>query len=224
MFRAGFIIIFLFYFVTPLIAQKRPFNERISIPSENFIVDESIKKWSLGINTHIAYELLQPRSDYTTLDLMLRKQVGRYSAIRFGVNYSSTLLSRESEFYPRFNNHIIGLSAGYEWQVLLSHRWKWYYGADLGTGRGIYIVDDPRSPELTRSTRDTYSVSLLPFIGIRYNLSPSFFIGTELKLEAEYLFYRHQLNWRTFPGDDTYRREFSVNFRPFTGIFIHYIF
>ncbi len=222
------VIVFTLSLLSNVMAQNEAKNRTRSIPFEDFIVDDSVNRYSLGINTQFGLETLFRPFNTANVDLLLRKQVGKYNAVRYGFNYTSRYYSQSTDEESSFksNYYTVGVAAGYEWQTLLSYRWKWYYGADLG----IATTVEKRTTDINNETyinrSNGYSTNLLPFIGFRYNITPYFFLSTEFKLDVEYNFLKEQREStnQSGPFNDTITNGLSVNLRPYSGIFIHYIF
>lgn len=205
-------------------------------PFEDFIVDDSVNRYSLGINVQPGLRYLFKRNTAANIEMILRKQVGKYNAIRYGLTYYSAISTdTEGIHQTTAYSHTIGLSAGYEWQKLLSHRWKGYYGVDLGGSTRLFNQrqENTQNEAITQEhTSNTYNINVLPFLGFRYNITPYLFLSTEIKILAQYrineLKYgetyvaEHTENFGYSP--DWRFNQFAVNFRPFTGIYLHYIF
>ncbi len=227
-------IIFTLSLLSNIMAQDNADSPGRGIAFEDFIIDDSVNRYSLGMNVQFGLDNFLNTGTRANLDLILRKQVGRYNAIRYGLQYTSsfsneTVGSRSTDE----NSYTIGLSAGYEWQKLISHRWKGYYGVDLGGNfeRTLTRIESGLD-EFTRETLTksrNHKLSLLPFIGVRFNITPYLFLSTELKLESQYAFSRDTRSLENYEhlnnaGYDDKSRRVSLDFLPYSGIYVHYIF
>ncbi len=224
-----------------VLAQDNESHARRGISYEDYIIDDTANRYSVGINLQSGLEtLISPNT--SSIDLILRKQVGKYNALRYGLsvvaNAYNTIYEDSS---AAVNTYAVGLSLGYEWQTLISHRWKLYYGADIGIGRELdsrkensrvyrYLSDDDLFTDINYSITRAH-LNLLPFVGFRYNITPRMFLSTELMLVGQYS--RTKVTYDQIQRSSTSlfgasiqatEHQFFANFQPYSGIFFHYIF
>lgn len=133
------------------------------------------------------------------------------------------------------------MALGYEWQNILSRRWKWYYGAEVegkfiwDNSVDIYDYFDDRSSQLVNhrgvTKRRADRIALLPLVGLRFQISPYLFVGAEVKVEVLYEKFNHRrVTYWALP-DDSVITTFSeltiensnISFQPYTGIFLNLI-
>lgn len=218
-----------------------------SFTYEHFIVNDTLYKYQLGINTRFALEGLFNDSIRTPVELLIRKQVSPYGAIRLRLMGMTQNYKKDVPLAPRLKEtHItsIGLALGYEWQNLIARRWKWYYGAEVqgklrwdnALEESEYYnanVDEVYDHRRVYKKR-TNQVALLPFAGIRFHITPYLFVSTEMKIEAFFEQYKSRTD-DSFTRKDGTQPNFGggfsefvienndISFRPYTGIFLNYI-
>ncbi len=233
--KVGLIIICTLFLFSNLLAQDNVIGDRDNTQIETST--NSKNKYSLGLNTHFGFQMLVDADTKTNADFILRNQISDNKALRFGFNYlfSSTDLSiGNGRSINTEHSYEIGVYLGFEWQKPLNARWQWYYGIDFG--RSIQIKDwkeeyNPGWHQVKESRFDssTKSFKILPLLGFRYDITPYLFLTSEMKIAGEYgltedkLYIADALT-ATRSLEASTSNRIAINFRPYTGIFLHYIF
>lgn len=233
--KFGLIIICTSLLFSNLLAQDNVIgdNDNTQIEASNY----SKNKYSLGLNTHFGLQMLVDADTKTNADFILRNHISDNKALRFGFNYlfSSTDLSiGNGRSINTEHSYEIGVYLGFEWQKPMNARWQWYYGIDFG--RSIQIKDwkeevyhgwhQVKESRIDSSTR---SFDMLPFLGFKYDITSYLFLTSEMKIAGKYgltedkLYIADALT-ATRSLEESTSNRIGVNFRPYTGIFLHYIF
>lgn len=231
-----FLLIFLFCSVK---AQDKVVQ---NITYENFIVNDTIYRYQVGINSHFALEGLFNDSLRKPVELMIRRQVSLSQAVRFRIlGITENFKWEDSDDARETHKSTFGIALGYEWQNLLSKRWKFYYGSELlgklsweNSVDELDVFDENTNEvvDLRRvRKRKTEQIALLPFTGIRFQITPFLFLSTEIKIEAYHEKFRSRRDSYWTRSDGSVAKPFSefsiknsnIHFQPYTGIYLNLI-
>lgn len=202
--------------------------------------DEAISAgwYQLGINTQIVLDSFLDQTITTPLELLIKRQGdnGAWRARLMGSWSASNLGYSENEDERVDDGSNVGLALGYEWQRSIKNKWSWYYGIEIEgqRGRGNYSdlsvfgdTEDNRIEWKTVQKQKNDLLSLIPLAGIKFQITPKLSISTEFRLAAstkkvkyhtEYLYKERGLTTST--SETTNYRSQSVDFRPYSGIYL----
>ena len=145
-------------------------------------------KNNLGFNTNVIFNGLL-NTGGGQYNLMYKRETSANHAIRYGLTFGVNLIS-ESGMNPNYstnNNYNFSPSVGKEWQISVSKKWIWYYGADIRLNlSGSTIESYTNSIKSSRQQTDRYGISFNPFLGIRYAISDRLYLATEANLSISY--------------------------------------
>lgn len=228
---------FMWCFAAATLAQRGTTDNPVSQPKH------PSGKYSLGINTNIVIDGFLDPSFRSPVEIILRKQGGTNNAWRARVmgSMSSTEVGyNEVENEQEGRSSALGLALGYEWQRLIKNKWSWYYGFEIEgqrmrsdyTYRTFY--SDPDAPQelgweaVEKQKNDLFS--LLPFAGLRFQITPKLFLSTEFRLvastqRAKYTTDYHylEIDGGTSTSETTSTRINALDFQPYSGIYISII-
>lgn len=203
--------------------------------------DKPPGKYALGINTNIVIDGFLDPSFRSPVEVILRKQNRTEGAWRARVTGS---LSSTEVGYNEVPNEregqssALGLALGYEWQRLIKNRWSWYYGFELEGQRmrSDYTYrsfsSDPDAPQeigwetVYKQKNNLFAV--LPFAGLRFQITPKLFLSTDFRLiastqRAKYTTDYHylEIDGGTSTSEINSARTSTLDFQPYTGIYIN---
>lgn len=201
--------------------------------------ENSSGKYELGINTNIVIDGFLDPSFRSPMEIMLRKRSGdgAWRGRAMGSLSSTKIGYNEVENEREGSSSAIGLALGYEWQRLIKNKWSWYYGFDIEgqrmrsdyTYRSFY--SDPDAPQeigwetVQKQKNDLFS--LLPFAGLRFQITPKLFLSTEFRLvastqRATYTTDYHylEIDGGTSTSETHSTRINALDFQPYSGIYI----
>lgn len=223
---------------------------------QQFLANDTIYKWQVGLNLypHVkADELfeyaLRPRKDYLQVtfpvEFLVRKQYTLDKAFRLrlmGVfeNFQDKDFNAADQDTKRRS---LSIALGHEWQQVIGKRWEWYYGAEVQVRRAIWqatTIDDmyywSQIDEIVWLKREfegvTDRLSLLPFLGVRFQITPRLFVNSEIKIEL----FRENYDYTSFStfidisndqalpsgrGSDFNFNQSGLRLLPYTGLFIN---
>lgn len=82
---------------------------------------------------------------------------------------------------------------GYQWQKDVNERLSYFYGGDIGALYQKISIEKPlRIIDLYYKTSKTLTLSIIPFLGLNYQLTPSICISTESSLDISYIYRRDE--------------------------------
>lgn len=223
-----------------------------NISYDQFITNDTIHRWQVGINTQIVTDGLYDdandifNSSLTPIEFMLRKQTTLNQALRLRIFGMKDNFKRE-DGNTKIETHksILGLALGYEWQMLLDRRWKLYYGLEVEgkrmrdnsiEERDVYYSSSNSTGRLRENIkRKTNRIAILPFVGLNFYITPRLTISTELKIEMIYEKFNYKEDdFRTSPPDRIIftpagGSKFSLTntkiySQPYTGLFLNFKF
>ncbi len=223
-----------------------------NISYDQFITNDTLHSWQAGINTQFFTGGLYDDangifdSQLTPIEFMLRKQTSLNQALRLRVfGMTDNFRREEGSTIIETSKSILGIAVGYEWQMLLGKRWKLYYGVEV-QGKRMWDNSTEFDKNLYRAStgetfkrtvfrnRTTDRISLHPLIGIKFHITPRFFVSTEMKMAGFYEKFR-SANYPTLTrldGSLLHRgstTSFTIEnkgilFQPYTGIFLNLTF
>jgi len=222
--------------------------------SPTFMVNDTLRRWSIGVNLYPAitekelfeYSLRQPRQVKFPLEVLVRKQYQLNKAWRFRAMGIMEKFAAK-DFKPNdenTTNYSIDLALGHEWQEVISRRWKLYYGAELQARHTKWRTVDVYEQyyyslldEFIWYKRDFSTnrerLSVLPFLGSRYQITPRLFVSAEISLEfftERHSFYQYsegrELENMTIivPRGGGMHFQFNSNglhLVPYTGVYLN---
>ncbi len=223
-----------------------------NISYDQFVANDTLHRWQVGLNTQFFTNGLYDDandifdSSLTPIEILVRRQTTLNQAIRLRVFGMNEKFKRDDGSTKiETNKSIFGLALGYEWQMLLGKRWKLYYGFEIEGKRlwdNTVALDKSLYQASTGETfkrtvfrdRTTNRISLLPLAGIRFHITPRFFVSTEMKMEVFYEKFR-SANYPTLTrldGSLLHRGSTNsfiienkgINFQPYTGIYLNLTF
>lgn len=194
----------------------------------------------IGFNTTILLNGILNTPTYGTypdvpLDLLYKRQLKSNKALRLGINASIDNQTQQTNLTTGQDNQFqsveLNLIAGKEWQSILSKRWIWYGGADIIPQLTYSKAERVRTEIVEyQSFSTSYGISLRPFLGIRFAVSKRLYLSTEAFLNANYSTKKYSdatYNVSTneiITQNSTTATNYSVKFKPASGIFIFYRF
>ena len=224
-----------------------------NISYDRFITNDTLHRWQIGINTQFFTDGLYDDannifdSQLTPIEFMVRWHTSLNQSLRF--RFFGMVDNFTNNSTNEIHKSMLGMALGYEWQMLLGKRWKFYYGLEV-QGKRIWDnskeVDNdfywaPTDETFIKTVfrnRTTDRVSILPLAGIRFHITPRFFVSTEVKLEVFYENFNYtdyatitELNGS--PQNTLARRSttngFTIEnkgilFQPYTGIYLNLTF
>lgn len=228
-----------FYFIIAIAQQNADNSNAAAVATDN------PGKYQIGINTQFAIDGLLDQSIRTPLEILIKRQIGTNNTIRARIIGNSNFSLSDSPIINASlttNKITFGLALGYEWQRRLNRKWTLYYGLEF-EGRGIWDYSSDKSIYFDPNTlisleRDVVSrqknirFSVLPLAGVRFRITKDLFLSTEFKaiIFDERIHYRSDAYYtriETGYSSSSYTHDSnklkSINFQPFTGIFINLI-
>ena len=178
---------------------------------------------------------------------MLRKQTALNAALRLRVfGMTDNFRREEGSTIIETSKSILGIAVGYEWQMLLGKRWKLYYGVEV-QGKRMWDNSTEFDKNLYRAStgetfkrtvfrnRTTDRISLHPLIGIKFHITPRFFVSTEMKMGIYYENLSYKDYDKTTKLDGSPLSDYSsvssfkienkgIRFQPYTGIYLNLTF
>lgn len=153
---------------------------------------------------------------------------------------------------PPFNKNRyskLGLAIGHEWQFRLSDKWIGYYGVEVeyfllrsrkSKDEAYFLsLEGESQRRYDEQIKKGYSISALPFIGFGYQVTDRLIFTAEAKIIGSYLRgtteYKESFRFDDpqvsvpIPIPEKYRddlisKEGKFYIKPYTGIFINYLF
>lgn len=170
----------------------------------------------------------------------------------FGEFQSFTQESAEPTPNPPFIKNrysAIGMALGHEWQFFLSKKWFGYYGVEFefefsSSKREkdeAYLLSEDNQPQnrYDVQTKKGYALAGMPFIGFGYRVTERMVLSAEAKIIGSHFWastaFKESIRLddpqMTIPiptpvtyQDDLISKETNFYIRPYTGIFVNYLF
>jgi hypothetical protein len=188
----------------------------------------------IGFSTQIIFDNIF-RSDGSPVELMLKKQKGENSWMRYGVHvYYSNNENVDFNNSSSQSSFSLSPSVGIEKRLVLSNSWQFLYGGDASISYTYYkseqrnINSSDFSEWLRETEKTTYGGALRPFIGISYFITPRLYVATEASLQ---LSVSKVHNWGNEEDYNNFIRQYSEDtwnksliMRPASNIFVYYRF
>lgn len=141
----------------------------------------------------------------------------------------------------------IGMAMGHEWQFYLSKQWFGYYGVEIEFEFSTserekdegYLFSEDNLPQFRYEvqTKKGYTLAGMPFIGFGFRVTERMVISAEAKIIGSYFWASTEFKesirlddpLMTVPipikyQDDLISKETNIYIRPYTGIFVNYLF
>jgi len=219
------------------------------------------KTWVVGLNTQLFFDfvtedlfggdsLRAPRIEFLARINYSTKRAIRFRA--FGEFQSFTQQSLAPIPNPPFKTDRyskLGIAIGHEWQFKLSEKWYGYYGVEIESyllrsrkskDEGSLLSPEGESQRrYDEQIKKGYSIAVLPFIGLGYQVTDRLSFTAEAKIISSY--FRGTTEYKesfrlddpqmTIPiptplkyQDDLISKGGKFYIKPYTGLFINYLF
>jgi hypothetical protein len=166
---------------------------------ENEIVTPRKYKNHIGVNSNAGYDYFKNNNVFIPIDLMYRRQISDNSSLRFGLGISQSIPNKRYYGLPWRSKHTyLAPSIGKEWEVNISQRWSFLYGADVkmtyfnynSTTNQISRVDDGsydgERAQLRENDITFFGGSFSPFIGLKWEFSKRFYLYAQTGFDLGY--------------------------------------
>lgn len=207
----------------------------------------------IGFNTQIITDHIFDPEVRTPFELMYKRQLKDMRAWR--VQLKGRYNRRFEQYDTRAAYQIkettttsqVGVSIGFEWQYILSKRWFWYWGADIGynldqviknveNDEGVIYTDKMTGKEYflyTTRKIPTHTLSGAPFIGFRFHVNKRLYVSAEMNMLLHYALQKNQFSTINKFLDGSERdggtsgfakfRDHKMEFRPYSGFYIFFL-
>lgn len=220
-----------------ILALQNLFGQNADDTKSNQFFNPLKNKNHFGLNTQFAFDrLFQSRT--TPIEVLYKTQKTINRATRFGIQLYYA--NNNERPYPNANpdwntietDMITGILWGKEKQNFVgsSYRWQWYYGADFNfqfTYNRRYINDgnDADNVEYDEEKFYRYSVAVIPFIGLRFEITPDIYVSADMLAIAQFEVQRVKYEQKHIPNVfpeyfrwDIHNYHGQLQFQPITRL------
>ena len=188
----------------------------------------------IGFNTNIVLDGIF-NSNSGLYNFIYKKQVTPNTAIRYGLIFNISLAptpNSSTGSYSTRTSVYIAPSIGKEWQNQITKKWILYYGASIRPEFRNYSDEysnfNNGNNTIQTSSSESYGVSFLPFLGLRFAINEKLYLATEATLNVNY-YYQSSNSFITNQGVTTTTSNYgnhglNANTGTAGGIFVFYRF